>query len=148
MFLFSIPVSQVRPEYITGFITEASQLPGALCAAFLRFSRFGRRVIGVNIGNSTGNLFFFGFVEFSHIYRKNRQLIKQCGLPVILFHDWRHTAASLLAPHVTPKQLQEFLGHEDISTTLGIYPYVLDDQKRETTKRKAPKSFDFSTFLV
>ena len=45
----------------------------------------------------------------------------------------RHTAASLLAPHVTPKQLQEFLGHEDISTTLGIYTHVLDDQKRETT---------------
>ena len=44
-----------------------------------------------------------------------------------------HTAASLLAPHVTPKQLQEFLGHEDISTTLGIYTHVLDDQKRETT---------------
>ena len=51
------------------------------------------------------------------IYRKTRQLMKKCGLPVIRFHDLRHTAASLLAPHVTPKQLQEFLGHEDISTT-------------------------------
>jgi len=67
------------------------------------------------------------------IYRKTRQLMKKCGLPVIRFHDLRHTAASLLAPHVTPKQLQEFLGHEDISTTLGIYAHVLDDQKRETT---------------
>ncbi len=67
------------------------------------------------------------------IYRKTRQLMKKCGLPVIRFHDLRHTAASLLAPHVTPKQLQEFLGHEDISTTLGIYTHVLDDQKRETT---------------
>lgn len=67
------------------------------------------------------------------IYRKTQQLMKKCGLPVIRFHDLRHTAASLLAPHVTPKQLQEFLGHEDISTTLGIYTHVLDDQKRETT---------------
>lgn len=67
------------------------------------------------------------------IYRKTRQLMKKCGLPVIRFHDLRHTAASLLAPHVTPKQLQEFLGHEDISTTLGIYTHILDDQKRETT---------------
>ena len=67
------------------------------------------------------------------IYRKTRQLMKKCGLPVIRFHDLRHTAASLLAPRVTPKQLQEFLGHEDISTTLGIYAHVLDDQKRETT---------------
>lgn len=67
------------------------------------------------------------------IYRKTKQLMSKCGLPVIRFHDLRHTAASLLAPHVTPKQLQEFLGHEDISTTLGIYTHVLDDQKRETS---------------
>ena len=59
--------------------------------------------------------------------------MKKCGLPVIRFHDLRNTAASLLAPHVTPKQLQEFLGHEDTSTTLGIYTHVLDNQKGETT---------------
>lgn len=48
------------------------------------------------------------------------------------FHDLRHTAASLLAPHVTPSQLQEFLGHEDISTTLGIYTHVMSDQRKAT----------------
>ncbi len=46
------------------------------------------------------------------ISRKTRQLMKKCGLPVIRFHDLRHTAASLLAPHVTPEQLRDFLGHE------------------------------------
>ena len=68
------------------------------------------------------------------ISRKTKQIMKKSGLPVIRFHDLRHTAASLLTPHVTPKQLQEFLGHEDISTTLGIYTHVLDEQKKETSK--------------
>lgn len=72
-------------------------------------------------------------VRGDFISRKTRQLMKKCDLPVIRFHDLRHTAASLLAPHVTPKQLQEFLGHEDISTTFGIYTHVLDEQKKATS---------------
>lgn len=65
--------------------------------------------------------------------KKTKQLMKKCGLSEIRFHDLRHTAASLLAPHVTPKQLQEFLGHEDISTTLEIYTHVNDEQRKETS---------------
>ena len=72
-------------------------------------------------------------VKPDYIIRKAKQIMKKAELPVIRFHDLRHTAASLLAPHVTPKQLQEFLGHEDIETTLGIYTHVMDDQKRATS---------------
>ena len=67
------------------------------------------------------------------ISRKTRQLMKKCGLPVIRFHDLRHTAASLLAPHVTPEQLRDFLGHEHISTTYDVYTHVLSDQKKATS---------------
>lgn len=63
-----------------------------------------------------------------------QKLMKQCGLRVIRFHDLRHTAASLLAPYVSPKQLQEFLGHEDIRMTYGTYAHVLDEQKIATSE--------------
>ena len=72
-------------------------------------------------------------VRGDYITRKTRQLMKKCGLPIIRFHDLRHTAASLLAPHVSPKQLQEFLGHEDISTTYNVYTHILDEQKIATS---------------
>ena len=72
------------------------------------------------------------FAGYGHL-QEDPAVNEKSGLPVIRFHDLRHTAASLLAPRVTPKQLQEFLGHEDISTTLGIYTHVLDNQKREKT---------------
>ncbi len=48
-------------------------------------------------------------------------------------HDLRHTAASLLARHVPPKQVQAFLGHEDISTTLNIYTHINDKDKESTS---------------
>ena len=53
---------------------------------------------------------------------------------MIRLHDLRHTAASLLATKATPKQVQEFLGHEDISTTMDIYVHLLDDERKETSK--------------
>ena len=72
-------------------------------------------------------------VRPDYVTRKANQIMKKCSLPTIRFHDPRHTVASILAPHVTPKQLQEFLGHEDISTTLGIYTHILDDQRKATS---------------
>lgn len=67
------------------------------------------------------------------VYRKTQQLMKKCGLPVIRFHDLRHTAATILAPHVQPEQLRDFLGHEHISTTYDIYTHVPSEQKKATS---------------
>lgn len=67
------------------------------------------------------------------VTRAVKKVEKKCGLATIRFHDLRHTAASLLAPHVSPKQLQDFLGHEDISTTFGIYTHIVDEQRRATS---------------
>ena len=72
-------------------------------------------------------------VRPDYIYRKAQQLMEKCGLPVIRFHDLRHTAASLLAPHVAPEQLRDFLGHEHISTTYDVYTHVLSEQKKATS---------------
>ena len=69
-----------------------------------------------------------------YLTSKTQKLMKVSGLKMIRFHDLRHTAASLLAPYVSPKQLQEFLGHEDIRMTYGTYAHVLDEQKRATSE--------------
>ena len=44
---------------------------------------------------------------------------------VIRFHDLRHSCASvLLANGVPMKQIQEWLGHSDFSTTANIYAHL------------------------
>lgn len=47
------------------------------------------------------------------------------GLKKIRFHDLRHSCASLLyANGVSLKEIQEWLGHSDISTTSNIYTHL------------------------
>ena len=54
-----------------------------------------------------------------------RNFLKANGFRVIRFHDLRHTCASLLlANNVPMKQIQEWLGHSDFSTTANIYAHL------------------------
>ena len=57
--------------------------------------------------------------------KKVQRVMEQAGLPVIRLHDLRHTHASLLMSFgVNYKEIQEQLGHSDISTTLNIYTHL------------------------
>ena len=52
-------------------------------------------------------------------------LLKKHNLPHIRYHDLRHTAGSILLNQgLSPKQIQEYLGHEQIATTLEIYAHL------------------------
>ena len=63
------------------------------------------------------------------------QLLKENGLRRIRFHDLRHSCASLLLKEGVPmKQIQEWLGHSDISTTANIYAH-LDSQSKNLSAR-------------
>ena len=54
-----------------------------------------------------------------------RIFLKNHNLRQIRFHDLRHSCASLLyANGVALKDIQEWLGHSDISTTSNIYTHL------------------------
>lgn len=53
------------------------------------------------------------------------KLLERNNLRHIRFHDLRHSCASLLLANDVPmKQIQEWLGHSDISTTANIYSHL------------------------
>lgn len=59
------------------------------------------------------------------------KLLAENGLRKIRFHDLRHSCASLLLKQGVPmKQIQEWLGHSDTSTTANIYAH-LDAQSKQ-----------------
>ncbi|MGZ3638010.1 MAG: site-specific integrase, partial [Ktedonobacterales bacterium] len=52
--------------------------------------------------------------------------LKRAGLPVIRWHDLRHTAATLLLlQNVPAKVVSEMLGHSTVPMTLDVYSHVL-----------------------
>lgn len=70
--------------------------------------------------NEIGELVKPGYLtqHFPYILEKN-------GLRKIRYHDLRHSCASLLyANGVSLKEIQEWLGHSDISTTSNIYTHL------------------------
>lgn len=54
-----------------------------------------------------------------------KRILEQNNLRIIRLHDRRHTCASLLLANGVPmKQIQEWLGHRDFSTTANIYAHL------------------------
>ena len=63
------------------------------------------------------------------------KFLEDHGLRRMRFHDLRHSSASLLlANHVPLKQIQEWLGHSDFSTTANIYAHLDAASKQNTTE--------------
>ncbi len=51
------------------------------------------------------------------------------------FHELRHTyTTNLINMGASPKDVQELLGHSDISTTMNIYAHASDSSKREAAE--------------
>ncbi|MBG9568203.1 site-specific integrase [Brevibacillus agri] len=74
-------------------------------------------------------------IDPSNVTRTFRQLIKKADLPVIRFHDLRHTHATLLLKQgVHPKIVAERLGHADTRMTLDTYSHLLPSMQKETAK--------------
>jgi integrase len=67
-----------------------------------------------------------------YISQRFAKILKKHDLPHIRFHELRHTAGSLLLERgLTAKQIQEYLGHERVATTLDIYGHLSVEGKKE-----------------
>ena len=67
------------------------------------------------------------------ICRKIAQKLE--GFEGFHFHQLRHTYTSnLLANGAAPKDVQELLGHSDVSTTMNVYAHSTRKAKRESAK--------------
>jgi integrase len=70
------------------------------------------------------------------IRRSFRPILVKAGLPLMRFHELRHSAASLLLSiNVHPKIVQDLLGHSNVGTTLDIYSHVLPSLQEEAANR-------------
>ena len=83
-------------------------------------------------------------LKLSYISTAFPVLLKRNGLRPIRFHDLRHSCASLLLKNGVPmKQIQEWLGHSDFSTTANIYAH-LDAGSKLTSAQAMEKGLGMS----
>lgn len=81
-------------------------------------------------GKSSGKPFSPDYVS-----RGFKRILNRYNLPVIRFHELRHTAGSLLLESkLSTKHIQEYLGHEDIQVTLDTYTHLSTEGKKETAE--------------
>ena len=63
-------------------------------------------------------------------------LADRAGLPIIRFHDLRHTAASLMLNHGVPViAVSRRLGHSKPSITLDIYGHLIPSMQVEAAQK-------------
>ena len=67
-------------------------------------------------------------------YRKLKVILKNAELPLIRFHDLRHTFATHATQGgVDPKTLAGILGHTNASFTLDTYTHVTSDMQKSAS---------------
>ena len=87
-------------------------------------------------------------LKLSYISTAFPVLLKRNGLRPIRFHDLRHSCASLLLKNGVPmKQIQEWLGHSDFSTTANIYAH-LDAGSKLTSAQAMEKGLGMSSEVL
>ena len=87
-------------------------------------------------------------LKLSYISTAFPVLLKRNGLRPIHFHDLRHSCASLLLKNGVPmKQIQEWLGHSDFSTTANIYAH-LDAGSKLTSAQAMEKGLGMSSEVL
>ena len=94
----------------------------------VRFCRCGMEQADTDDTNQYCSHFFISLCPFLLYYVRTVCLLPSAqtnGMRVIRLHDLRHSCASLLLANGVPmKQIQEWLGHSDFSTTANIYAHL------------------------
>ena len=67
----------------------------------------------------------------NNVLKKLQAALKRAGIPRMRLHDLRHAHAShLIADGVSPKVVQERLGHSSVQFTLQVYGHLLPGQQQ------------------
>jgi len=75
-------------------------------------------------------------LDVSYINGALTKLLRENGMRHIRFHDLRHSTASYLNKlGFSPKEIQVWLGHSDIKTTMNIYTHIDVGMKEDMAKR-------------
>ena len=109
---------------LADLVAKQMQEPGSACYGEL-VSLLGRDVL-----DEMGNILKPDYLStgFASLLEKN-------DMRHIRFHDLRHTCASLLLKNGVPmKQIQEWLGHSDFSTTANIYAHLDFNSKLDSAQ--------------
>lgn len=92
---------------------------------------YNTEYLGYVCVDELGNL-----IKPNHVTDYFSRILRDNNLRRIRFHDLRHSCASLLLANGVPmKQIQEWLGHSDFSTTANIYAHL--DFNSKITSAKA-----------
>ena len=76
-----------------------------------------------------------GPIHPRNLLRDFKILVREAGLPVIRFHDLRHTAASLMLNHGIPLIIaSRRLGHARPSITLDVYGHLIPNRQAEAAE--------------
>ena len=71
-----------------------------------------------------------------NLLRDFKKLLRGAGLPIIRFHDLRHTAASLMLNHNVPVLVvSRMLGHSRPSITLDVYGHLIPSVQAEVAEK-------------
>lgn len=63
-----------------------------------------------------------GYLNPRYILKMFDRLLDEAGIPHMRIHDLRHSVLTMLSHmNVDTLSIQELAGHEDITTTLGVY---------------------------
>jgi len=75
-------------------------------------------------------------MDRSNVSHRFQALLAKLGLPPLMFHELRHTCASLLlAQGVHPRVVMQILGHSQMSTTTDTYSHVDPDMMAEAARQ-------------
>ena len=81
---------------------------------------YNREFEGYICVNEIGDL-----IKPEYVSSRFGEFLEENGMRKIRFHDLRHSCASLMLSSGVPmKQIQEWLGHSDFSTTANIYAHL------------------------
>lgn len=70
-----------------------------------------------------------------YVTHRFQKVLENKGLTKMRFHDLRHSCASILYDKGwNVKDIQEWLRHADIETTMNIYTHISDQRKKILAK--------------